>query len=449
MRRGMDFLISGVLLSVLLLIAGIGGAEPQWNGSTSTVDGILQVHNPDKPQENLKTIVAKPVWSLGGEDAPDEEIFGSIRSALVDENGTSYLLDTSLSQIYVVSPDGTIENTIGREGEGPGEFRTALEIAFMPDGAIGVLSTMSSRIVVLDRDGTPQPSFVVEEAGDSFMDHILHFGATDDFLALGRLTTLFADGAVTKTKILGCYELDGTLRNRILFDEEKEQGSSVSITIGNAGNFLSSWTLCPDGRIVVFRELLDYKLEIMQPTGSFDRIVTRDYEPVRRSAEAIAEEKENNRAMSEQFGGIDLGLDVQEFQASIRDVVPRSNGDLWIRTSRSLAPEQSGTLGVMDVLDMEGHFVRQVHIDVPFDPENDLYQIVGNWLFVFEDGRNVSNTQSEFFGSTGGGASAGVSVEAQTVFMGGGGGTAEEEEEEDEDVENFAVLLYDLSDLSD
>ena len=53
--------------------------------------------------------------------------------------GDIYLLDQQLTEVKVFSRAGDYLRTIGREGEGPGEFRRPGDMFLLPDGNVGVL----------------------------------------------------------------------------------------------------------------------------------------------------------------------------------------------------------------------------------------------------------------------------------------------------------------------
>jgi hypothetical protein len=53
----------------------------------------------------------------------------------VDADGNVWIVDRRLSQVLVVAPDGTLLRTIGRDGEGPGEFRLPANVGVRGDRA--------------------------------------------------------------------------------------------------------------------------------------------------------------------------------------------------------------------------------------------------------------------------------------------------------------------------
>ena len=147
-------------------------AAPGWSGTITEEDGWPLVTNPDKPLEGDQTIVAQEVWRLGHEEDEQETIFGLIADGLVDEEGNTYLLDSHLTTIYKVAPDGEIVDNLGREGDGPGEFRNILNMIFMPDGKLGIFEMMPGRIVTMGREGQPGPRYSFGEETGSVMQNI-------------------------------------------------------------------------------------------------------------------------------------------------------------------------------------------------------------------------------------------------------------------------------------
>ena len=58
-----------------------------------------------------------------------------------DATGNLYVLDPSAFQIVVIGPGGELVMTVGREGEGPGEFRNPTDLAVWRDGRFAVVDT--------------------------------------------------------------------------------------------------------------------------------------------------------------------------------------------------------------------------------------------------------------------------------------------------------------------
>ena len=106
--------------------------------------------------EGSATLV--PEMSIGEQDGADEYLFGRIASIAVDAERTVYVLDGQAQEVRVFDADGTYVRTLGRSGEGPGEFTRAEAVAVLPDGRILVRDAGDKNIQVFGpgQDDTDQ-----------------------------------------------------------------------------------------------------------------------------------------------------------------------------------------------------------------------------------------------------------------------------------------------------
>jgi 6-bladed beta-propeller len=88
---------------------------------------------------------------LGTVDAGGPEQFSEIYWIDEDDQGRVYILDNQAQEIRVFDVDGTYSHTIGRRGEGPGEFTRAAGMNWAPDGRLWVYDTQ--RFSVFEREG--------------------------------------------------------------------------------------------------------------------------------------------------------------------------------------------------------------------------------------------------------------------------------------------------------
>ena len=80
------------------------------------------------------------LWSVGGGPAGFVATSALDRSEVaVGPDGMTYILDDVNMTVYVVSADGELSDSIGRAGEGPGEFQTPLALDIGDDDALNVL----------------------------------------------------------------------------------------------------------------------------------------------------------------------------------------------------------------------------------------------------------------------------------------------------------------------
>jgi len=106
-----------------------------------TVNGVRVVHNEKAGKWGANPEVKlELVRTIGGLDAEENSSFNNPNDIVRDSVGNLYILDTDNNRIQKLNSEGKFIKTIGRKGQGPGEFQAArsmdidkLEI-FSPDG---------------------------------------------------------------------------------------------------------------------------------------------------------------------------------------------------------------------------------------------------------------------------------------------------------------------------
>ena len=146
-------------LTILAMALLATTALADWQGETATVDGTTTVRNPEAPAQGETVQVMRELWRRGGED--DEILFGTIAEFLHDDDGNIYLLDGQLSEIQVFDRGGEWLRTVGRQGEGPGEFQNGADMFWGPGGQIGVVQAWPGKVVMITPEGDPGRTFAL------------------------------------------------------------------------------------------------------------------------------------------------------------------------------------------------------------------------------------------------------------------------------------------------
>jgi hypothetical protein len=151
---------------VILVVLAFSGQKVE------TVDGVRLVHNSGPGAWGKAPKVAlEPVLTIGDVDTADENLaFYMPAGMAVDAAGNIYVLDSGNHRIQKFGPDGKFLATMGRQGQGPGEFLYPSRLDIDAAGYLYVSDLHNNRVQVLTPDGKDHKTirFIEGGAGDVF-----------------------------------------------------------------------------------------------------------------------------------------------------------------------------------------------------------------------------------------------------------------------------------------
>ncbi len=396
-------------LTLALAVALLAAAVP--------AAGQQEVTNPAKAPKPPETIQLEELWRVGGYD--DEDVlFGVITDIIAGRDGNFYMLDSQLNEVQVYSPKGEHLRTIGREGEGPGEFRVAFNLLLLPNGNIGVLQAFPSKIIGLTPDGKPADNFELPARDDDTGFKVL-FQASNagDQLAIVYGFNQPAENGFTQRSVLSLFGPDGGNERKIYSQDATMNAAEPKITEIEWDTFRNRWTSGPDGRVYSAVTFGDYKINVWGPDGKLMRFVSRDYPPHKRTAEESKRILDIYKGFTRQIPIPNIKYEVEENWNPVQTINARDDGTLWVQTSRGSWGLPKGEIARYDVFDNNGKLSRQVVLKGQGNSEKDGIFIVKDRLFVVTDWLDA------------------------LMALQGGAGSAEEADEEAEPME---IICYKL-----
>lgn len=151
-KRGSVLVIGLALLA--FLTATTASAQDKWKGTVVKAGDATVVKNPKEPLYKTPVLELKEDLSLGGPEAQGDYAFGQIRTFIVDDAGSIYVLDTKLGHIKVFDRSGKYVRTIGRQGQGPGELESPMTLSFNRTSGELAVHQSSRRMSYFKTDGT-------------------------------------------------------------------------------------------------------------------------------------------------------------------------------------------------------------------------------------------------------------------------------------------------------
>jgi sugar lactone lactonase YvrE len=350
-----------------------------WNGREEARDGVTHILNPALPVAQPETITPAEAWRVGGDDEEDI-IFGVLSSIAADSEGNIYLLDTQLSEVMVFSPDGEYIRSIGREGEGPGEFRRAGSLFFTPEGNVAVMQFMPGKIVTLTSDGLPAGLLKMPA---EFDESPVFFGggmlAGTDVVLATRTFGRSHDGIINVTNSLIRVNSEGT--KKATYFEQDLTHNMANFTYDEKKEAQVLWTTDAAGNVYTQDNFDAYAINVFGTDGKLSRVIEREYEHRKRSDE---EKEENSPKLILQSDDrrVESKTIISDTDRDVMDFYTRDDGSLWVLSSRGAQDQPEGTIATFDVFDRDGRFQQQVTIEGDGSFNDDGLHFVGDRLFV-------------------------------------------------------------------
>ena len=328
---------------------------------------------------DLQIVALHELWEVGADD-DDEVLFGVISSIDVDAEGNVYVLDRQLTEVTMFSADGEFIGPVGREGEGPGEFRRIGHVFVSGPGEIAVMQRMPGKIVCVNTDGTPGGTIALPDAFSAAPAYFFSGQRAGNDLVLSARQMQRSEDGVSMTTVLLRIDPDGQEIAR--FSEKQEIRNMSSFTVEEKSNAPVLWTVDAEGHLYLNDEFDAYSIRVYDRSGTLVRTIQRDYEHRRRSAEEI-DENTPRMAIRHRGGGRQEAEGIPSTtDRDIQAMFARPDGTLWVLNSRGAFDQPDEILATFDVFAPDGSFLHQIGLKGEGDFYDDGIHLVGDRLFV-------------------------------------------------------------------
>jgi hypothetical protein len=352
MRKTMIWIAAAPILA---LAWGCKGA-PAWRGSIETADGIQVVQNPKAPMYPQGALELQEELTIGKAEGAEEYMFVRLRGLAVDDQGEIFALDQRKPRVDVFSAAGSHIRSIGRQGQGPGEFQTPFFIALAPSAEImvGGMDKLSffdrTGLFLRSQENTVRPLAFIKylENGD----------------AVG--TRMVMDEQNPRYEVAIC--------GRDLKPKTPLASSPMPDPSGKFALFASviRWDVVRGREIVCASGQEGYRLSIFDAGGRLTRTVSKEYDPVPVS------DLDTDRQMKQHGVQSRDGVTIPRFLPPISWVYADEDGRIFVSTWQR--DPESG-VALFNIFDPEGRYLCD-------------YRIPGEPL-VFKDGKLYAIVQDE------------------------------------------------------
>lgn len=363
-------LVAWAVAAVLLVSLGAAGCVDNapasgWGGTVDTLSsGQVSVYNP-----------AGSLWSAGDEWTVEEELrigtldgtgpdmFGAIADFAIDGYGRFWLFEGQAQELRVFDAGGRFVRTVGRQGEGPGEFNRVIGMDWGADGNLWIADPSNNRLSVVDTTG----AFVASHPTIGGVVVQPWPGGFDDS---GQFYTYGIDTSVDDDFALVMVRHGPDLQPIDSVAPPEYPGEREYFELRNEDNWMMTgvpytpsleWRLGRDG---TYWAGLTGEYRIFQISWSGDtlRSIRREYQPLPVTASDLEEARERLEWFTEAGGKADWSR-IPSTKPAFEEFVIDDSDFLWVQMVAG--PDEQGRL--FDVFDPEGRYLGEVLVPFPVE----------------------------------------------------------------------------------
>ena len=312
-----------------------------------------------------------------------DELFlgGSIRS-VTDHEGRVILADLQQTQLHLYNADGSYNRPIGREGEGPGEYRF-LDDMVVDDQYLHLMDRQLNRItrydlVTFEVEGETSITIEQEEENNFRYPQNFHLAGPQEYLMiLGR-------GFSTGTEFEGRRTIDGVMMNwsedslstNDLFSfnaserlVKREEGSVMVMTV----DYNRSSVIDVENRQIIHGWNEDFLFKVYDQNGNYLRSIYYPYDNLPLDRDEVLEEYTE---YDEQWLSMIRDDEMPDFWPSWETFTVDDEGQLWVER---IVDDTDDT--VLHVLANSGELLATT----PWNSNKNIQDIKDGYLYSQEE----------------------------------------------------------------
>jgi hypothetical protein len=337
-------------VALLFFIDTSCAQQSEWKGKIETVDGIPHIFNPQEPLYRGTILSLKNPLRIGEAAGKEEYMFQEIGAIEVDDAERIYISDWKESHIKIYDKSGVYLITLGRKGQGPGEFERINRLQIVDGRKLVVYDGNLKRLSVFSLDGDFEKSIPIQML--SPLDVRL-ISDGNFFVKAAHLDPVSAKAEIAVKLFNHEFKLI-----KVLATEKPQDVFTPFQPYFVWGLFTNNDILLGNNESYVFN--------ILDPRGEVLKTVSRDYKPI----PIPDEERKIQLKNLQQPSNKKVPSHYPAYQGITTDAENRAIVQTWEK------PKQGGGF-YYDVFNFEGKFLARIILKFPprLWKKNRLYTI--------------------------------------------------------------------------
>jgi hypothetical protein len=339
-----------LFLSVIILLVSCGKQKTEWKGTIEEVDGVTVVKNPKEPMYGKEVFSLEEELSIGEAEGRKEYMFSEIGTLAVDDEERIYISDWKETHIKAFDKDGAYLMTIGRKGQGPGEFERISGMQFTHQKELLVFDMNMRRLSFFTADGKLIETLSISE----LRPFKLNVNSRRNLIIQSVALDLLTNQSISELKI---YDPKLSLLKTITTSGPK--------SLFNPFDPFLIWKLAKNDTIIYgYNEA--YELQIFDPGGKLIKKIVREYDPVEITKEEKQEAEKKYSPRSK--------INYPPFHPAYQYFTLDDEGKIYVQTFEKT---EDGNGYYHDIFDSEGKCLTKIPLS--FTPrifrKNKLYTV--------------------------------------------------------------------------
>lgn len=377
-QRTLLVVVTGPSLAALLLFVAACAREesgPRFMVRDSAGIAVVESTVPAWSEEEVWIVESSPLIDLAeAGEGPDYEFFSATDATRLSD-GSFVVADDGDDEIRIFSPEGIHSRTLGRAGDGPGEFQRLDQVIALPGDSILAYDFWQARITVFDPEGRtarivtldgayrPRPLIPLASGG--------YVGKSTDF-------TGFGDRAGLHRMLSPIVRVN---QDGVASDTLSTIPGGESVVFGG-GDAWALWGknshLAVHGNDVYVGSADSVEYQVLSPDGELQRLVripgydlTLSQHEVESEYAAFMPDPSNASPVLREI--MDQQPD-RSHRPAYSDIVIDVHANVWLKRFQGRHEESEPT--VWFVFDLSGEWLGSVALPAQFD----VFRIGSDWI---------------------------------------------------------------------
>lgn len=252
---------------------------------SSEVEIVLNPKTPVPKPGKRKRLVFSEELTIGVSEGDEHYMFGESVFFNTDEKGNFYVTDWDRKRILMYDPKGKYLRTIGRKGQGPGEFQNISIARFDKEGHIYVTDISNRRISFFDADG----NFLRQINMPAIFEN-LHMNSRGHLIS-SRTMRMDTESGMGFKIAYGVFDENFKLISEFysrISDFKPPEGRDMTSMAKFTARILSSIAYQPrpvyvvaDNDLIFFGFPDKYEIDVYSPEGNKIKTIAREYDPIK------------------------------------------------------------------------------------------------------------------------------------------------------------------------